>query len=90
MGNRETTRTESTLLADGEAAALHVYKLMFDDNAAPCTHGDISTLAICKPRIRRRARPGDTVAGVAGKTLAEAAGVPMQPSVARWFKRSCH
>jgi len=48
---------------------LYLYKLTNIDETvprAPCVRDGILSLAICKPAIRRTARPGDLVFGVAG------------------------
>ena len=43
---------------------LFTYILRYDTGSAPNPFQGICTLAICKPRIRRVAKPGDWVAGV--------------------------
>lgn len=42
---------------------LYSYVLPFDTGFAPNPYGGALTLATCKPRIRRRARPGDWLVG---------------------------
>lgn len=44
----------------------YVYKVKHDTGLAPCVEGGLWTLAVCKPRIRARARPGDWVYGFTG------------------------
>lgn len=44
---------------------LFTYKVMFDAGTAPNPFGEVCTLAICKPAIRRVAEPGDLVVGFA-------------------------
>lgn len=44
---------------------LFTYKVMFDGGAAPNPFHKICTLAICKPVIRRTAKVGDIVVGLA-------------------------
>lgn len=46
---------------------LFTYTIPFDDGSAPNPFRGICTLAICKPAIRRVARPGDWVAGLGSK-----------------------
>jgi Nucleotide modification associated domain 2 len=48
---------------------LYVYKLTHDHGAAPCVDDRVLTLAICKPRIRTRARVGDVIFGFAANSL---------------------
>ena len=45
---------------------LYSYCLRFDGGAAPNPYHGICTLTICKPAIRRVARPGDWVVGLGG------------------------
>ena len=44
---------------------LFTYKVMFDGGTAPNPFGGVCTLAICKPAIRRVAKPGDLIVGLA-------------------------
>lgn len=44
--------------------ALYTYCLRYDDGAAPNPYHGLCTLAICKPAIRRVAKPGDWVVGL--------------------------
>jgi hypothetical protein len=46
-----------------------VYKLVTDNGGAPCVHGGILSLAICKPKIRTTAATGDWIFGFGGKRL---------------------
>jgi hypothetical protein len=50
---------------------LFVYKLTTDNGGAPCVHGGMLSLAICKPMIRSSAEAGDVVFGFGGKNLKE-------------------
>jgi len=43
---------------------LFSYIIPIDDGPAPNPFGDICTLAICKPAIRRKAQVGDWVIGI--------------------------
>lgn len=43
-----------------------VYKVMYDSGGAPCVADGWLSLAICKPQIRRTARPGDRLWGFGG------------------------
>jgi hypothetical protein len=43
---------------------LFSYCLRTDDGAAPNPHGGLCTLVICKPAIRRTAKPGDWIVGL--------------------------
>lgn len=47
---------------------IYVYKLVVDNGGAPCIHGDVLSLSICKPRIRVDANMGDWVVGFGGKS----------------------
>jgi hypothetical protein len=49
---------------------LYTYKMVVDQGAAPNPFHGSCTLAICKPAIRRTARPGDWIAGIGSKNLA--------------------
>jgi hypothetical protein len=44
---------------------LFTYKVMFDAGTAPNPFGGVCTLAICKPKIRTVAKPGDLIVGIA-------------------------
>jgi hypothetical protein len=46
-----------------------VYVMRSDDNAAPCFYNNQTTVAICKPKIRRCAVVGDWLMGLIGKML---------------------
>lgn len=46
---------------------LFTYTIPYDDGAAPNPFNGMCTLAICKPSIRRAARPGDWIAGFGSK-----------------------
>lgn len=48
---------------------IYYYKLTTDDGGAPCVHGGLLSLAICKPRIRTTAEPGDLIFGFAADSL---------------------
>src|SRR3989442_13407131 len=45
---------------------LYSYCLRYDNGAAPNPYHEICTLTICKPAIRRVAKPGDWVVGLGG------------------------
>lgn len=46
---------------------LYSYVLRYDDGAAPNPFWDVCTLTICKPVIRRKAKPGSWVIGTGSK-----------------------
>jgi hypothetical protein len=48
---------------------IYLYKLATVNGGAPCVKDGLLTLAICKPMIRRRARIGDLLIGVAANGL---------------------
>jgi hypothetical protein len=48
---------------------LYVYKVRYDDGTAPCVENGLLSLAICKPGIRSTAQVGDTLIGVAAKSM---------------------
>lgn len=56
------------LFADIENNKLFTYKVKFDGGNAPNPYGTVCTLAICKPAIRRSARPGDVIVGFGCKS----------------------
>lgn len=56
--NREIMFSDST-------SRLFSYIVAFDAGSAPNPNNGICTLAICKPNIRRVARPGDVILGLA-------------------------
>jgi hypothetical protein len=45
-----------------------LYRLQTDSGAAPNIHGDVCTLAICKPVLRRSANVGDYIIGLRGRS----------------------
>lgn len=47
---------------------IYVYKVTADDGIAPCPQRGVLTLGVCKPAIRRKARPGDFLVGVGANT----------------------
>jgi hypothetical protein len=50
---------------------VYIYKITVDDGGAPCVHGGVWSLAICKPRIRSVAQEGDVILGFSGNSLYE-------------------
>src|SRR2546429_3618769 len=59
----------SILMTRGQGTSwmtLFSYCLRYDDGAAPNPYHGICTLTICKPAIRRVAKPGDWVVGLGG------------------------
>lgn len=46
---------------------LFTYTIPIDDGAAPNPFNGMCSLAICKPRIRSVAKPGDWIAGLGSK-----------------------
>lgn len=50
---------------------IYFYKMTHDTGAAPCAKNGLLTLAICKPRIRSAAVPGDVVFGFGSKRFGE-------------------
>ncbi len=47
---------------------IFLYRMMTDAGSAPNVAGDVCTLAICKPMIRRSARVGDIIIGLRAKS----------------------
>lgn len=47
---------------------LYTYKVQHDGGSAPNPYNGVCTLAICKPAIRRTAKPGDVVVGFGCKS----------------------
>ena len=54
------------------------YVMTVDDGGAPNLDAPFTTLAVCKPRIRFSALPGDLVIGFSGQTLSA------EPHAVRW------
>lgn len=52
-----------------EPNRIYFYKMTSDSGGAPCVHGKILSLAICKPDIRRTARVDDLIFGFGGEDL---------------------
>ncbi len=48
---------------------IYTYVITYDSGAAPNFDPPLTTLAICKPKIRRTAQPGDAVLAFTGKRL---------------------
>lgn len=46
----------------------YTYKVKYDMGCAPNPHHKICTLAICKPKIRATAKPGDVIVGLGCKS----------------------
>ncbi len=49
--------------------SLYTYRLTYESGDAPNPYGDICSLAICKPTIRRCCKVGDWVVGIVSKGL---------------------
>ncbi|HMP84352.1 MAG TPA: hypothetical protein PKA41_16760 [Verrucomicrobiota bacterium] len=50
---------------------IYVYKLVADNGGAPCVVGNLLSLAICKPKIRKTAKKESLVFGFGGKGYEE-------------------
>lgn len=50
-------------------AEIYVYKMIADNGGAPCVHGGLLSLAICKPKVRKTADLGALVFGFGGQRL---------------------
>lgn len=50
---------------------IFVYKMVVDNGGAPCVTGNVLSLAICKPKIRKSAREGSLIFGFGGKKYKE-------------------
>ncbi|HPY31129.1 MAG TPA: hypothetical protein PLT00_12660 [Verrucomicrobiota bacterium] len=51
---------------------IFVYKMTADNGGAPCLMNDLLSLAICKPKIRHKAKVGDWIIGLGGSIWATA------------------
>lgn len=51
------------------SVAVHTYRVEHDVGLAPNPFGGFCTLAVCKPRIRRAARPGDLIVGMSSAAV---------------------
>ena len=51
-----------------------IYSLTSDHGSAPNPYGNMLSLALCKPLIRKNAQPGDMVLGITGSDLAKNRG----------------
>lgn len=56
------------LFNDLDKNRLYTYKVQHDGGSAPNPYNDVCTLSICKPAIRRTAKPGDVVVGFGCKS----------------------
>jgi len=52
-------------------ADIFVYKIVVDSGGAPCVNGNLLSLALCKPKIRKTAKKGSFVFGFGGKEYEE-------------------
>jgi Nucleotide modification associated domain 2 len=59
------------------------YVMVVDDGGAPNFEAPFTTLAVCKPRIRLSAQPGDLVIGFSGQPLSS------EPNAVRWAGIVC-
>ena len=50
---------------------IFIYKLVADNGGAPCVSGNVLSLAICKPKIRKVAGKGSIIFGFGGKRYGE-------------------
>jgi len=50
---------------------IYVYKMVTDNGGAPCVVGNLLSLAICKPKIRKSAKTGALIFGFGGKKYRE-------------------
>jgi len=48
---------------------IYIYKMIVDIGAAPCVWDGVLSLAICKPKIRAKARKNDIILGFAANSL---------------------
>lgn len=48
---------------------IYLYKMVCDNGGAPCVQHGLLSLAICKPKIRNKAKKGDLLLGFVGKTM---------------------
>src|SRR5437773_10541669 len=56
-------------LPKGGSVRVHTYVIPWDAGSAPNYDPPFVTLAVCKPRIRKRAQPGELVVAFAGQDL---------------------
>jgi hypothetical protein len=50
---------------------IYIYKVVADSGGAPCVSGNLLSLAICKPKIRKTAEKGSLIFGFGGKEYDE-------------------
>jgi len=50
---------------------IFIYKMVVDNGGAPCVTGNLLSLAICKPKIRKSAGEGSLIFGFGGKKYKE-------------------
>jgi hypothetical protein len=71
---------------------IYVYKTTADNGGAPCVHGRMLSLAICKPKIRKTANHGDLVFGFGGRRLGDrliyAARVTGKPPLGDYYRNA--
>lgn len=69
---------------------IYVYKLTVDNGGAPCIHGGLLSLAICKPKIRSVANEGDLILGFGAKRYGErllyVAEVTEKPKTGEYYR----
>lgn len=68
---RASTRTPVAALTATDSTRLFTYKVKTDRGSAPNPYFGVCTLAICKPRIRKHAKPGDLVVGFGCRSRAD-------------------
>lgn len=76
-GAQGLCQVQSLMPLDDCERTAYVYKMITDDGLAPCAPkcpcfgwDAALTIAICKPKIREKARAGDRLIGIAGEMLA--------------------
>jgi hypothetical protein len=69
---------------------LYVYKIVVDNGGAPCVRHRLLSLALCKPKIRRRAKKGSLIFGFGpkdrGEPLIYIAEVTEKPKVGAYYR----
>lgn len=74
----------------------YLYKLTSDRGGAPCAppppagQTSLLTLSICKPAIRRTARPGDRILGITSQSLAAREQYPLHAVIYAAIVSSAH
>src|SRR6266487_4382655 len=69
--NRSWSNATTDMNISDSKPDIYVYKMVADNGGAPCIRGNLLSLAICKPKIRKAAGEESLVFGFGGKGYKE-------------------